>query len=320
MNETAVELDWFEELKPALTSYCYRMLGSVADADDAFQETCIRAWQSWDTFNRQSSRKTWLYRIATNVCIDKLRQAKRRALPVDLFDPAETIVAPRETLPESAWIWPAPERVADDPEQALLRKDSLRLCFIALLQALPPRQRAVLLLKDVFAWSSLQIAETLDMTPAAVNSALQRARQTMKQTDLHSAELCPMDSAPDHALLARYVEAFERFDIPALVALFHEEGCLSMPPFAMWVRGKDHLTQFFTLTRFHCEGSRFLPVQVNGGYPAFAQYMPSDDDPSVLVPWGIHVIETRNERILHTQNFISTALFAQFGLPDNIHR
>lgn len=318
MNESAVEFDWFEQIKPGLTSYCYRMLGSIADADDAVQDTCIRAWQSWDSFKEQSSRKTWLYRIDTNVCIDKLRQAKRRAMPVDLFAPAETIEAPRETLPESTWIWPAPERV-DDPEYSLLRKDSLRLCFIALLQALPPRQRAVLLLKDVFAWSSRQIAETLDMTPAAVNSALQRARQTLKETDLQSEQLCPMDSEPDQALLAKYVEAFEQFDIPALVALFHEEGCLSMPPFPMWVSGKEHLSLFFTLTRWHCVGSKFVPVTVNGGYPAFAQYMPGDD-PNILVPWGIHVIETKDGRILHTQNFISTALFAHFGLPDNIHR
>lgn len=318
MIETAADLDWFEQLRPALTSYCYRMLGSIADADDAVQETCIRAWQSWNSFNHRSSRKTWIYRIATNICIDKLRQAKRRALPVDLFDPAAEIVTPNETLPESEWIWPAPERV-DDPEQALLRKDSIRLCFIALLQELPPRQRAVLLLKDVFEWSAAQIADTLDMTPAAVNSALQRARQTMKQTELRSGDLCRMDGEPDPTLLARYMEAFEQFDIPKLVALFHEDGCLSMPPFAMWVRGREHLAQFFALTRWHCLGSRLIPVKVNGGYPAFAQYVPGDD-PAVLVPWGIHVSETRDGLILHNQIFISNALFEHFGLPGRIHR
>lgn len=318
MREPAMEFGWFAQIKPALTSYCYRMLGSIADADDAVQETCIRAWQNWHTFHHQSSRKTWIYRIATNVCIDKLRQAKRRAMPVDRFEPAEAVIAPSETLPESAWIWPAPDR-ASDPEEALLRKDTLRLCFIALLQALPPRQRAVLLLKDVFGWSAAQIADTLDMTPAAVNSALQRARQTLKQRDLRSGELCRMDGEPDHALLARYVEAFEQFDIPKLVALFHEEGCMSMPPFPMWVRGREHLAKFYALTRTHCEGSRFVPVTVNGGYPAFAQYMPGDD-PAWLVPWGIHVPETRDGRILHTQIFISARLFAHFGLPPRIRR
>ena len=318
MDETALDLEIFEKLKPELTSFCYRMLGSIADADDAVQETYIRVWRSWDSFRQQSSRKTWIYRIASNVCIDKLRQAKRRALPVDLFDPAVSIVEPRETLPESSWIWPAPD-FADDPEHAVVRKDTLQLCFVALLQTLPPRQRAVLILKDVFEWSSKQIAETLGITTAAVNSALQRARETLGRAELRSEELCMTDAEPDHELLSRYVDAFEQFDIPALVALFHEEGCLSMPPFAMWVRGKDNLFRFFTLTRWHCEGSRFLPTTVNGGYPAFAQYVPSDN-PSVLVPWGIHVIVTKNGKILHTQNFIHEKLFSRFGLPEQIDR
>jgi len=318
MNETVLDLKIVEQLKPELTSFCYRMLGSIADADDAVQETCIRVWQNRHSFRQQSSLKTWIYRIASNVCIDKLRQAKRRALPVDIFDPAVSITEPRATLPESSWIWPAPD-FADDPEHIAMRKESLRLCFIALLQTLPPRQRSVLILKDVFEWSSKQIAETLGMTPAAVNSTLQRAREKMNRAELRSEELCMMDQEPDHELLSRYLEAFERFDIQALVALFHEDGCLSMPPFEMWVRGKDNLFKFFTLTRWHCEGSRFVPVTVNGGYPAFAQYMPSDNK-SILVPWGIHVVETRDGKILHVQNFINAGLFARYGLPEQLHR
>lgn len=318
MNETAFDFEIFEKLKPELTSFCYRMLGSIADADDAVQETYIRVWRNWSSFRRQSSHKTWIYRITSNVCIDKLRQAKRRALPVDLLDPAVSIVEPRETLPETSWIWPAPD-FAEDPGHVVERKSTLQLCFIALLQKLPPRQRAVLILKDVFEWPAKQIAETLGITPAAVNSALQRARETLDRANLRSEELCMMEGEPDHALLSRYVEAFEQFDIPALVELFHEEGCLSMPPFEMWVRGKDNLFKFFALTRWHCEGSRFLPITVNGGYPAFAQYMPSDD-PSILVPWGIHVIVTKDGKILHTQNFIHAKLFSRFGLPEQIHR
>ncbi|WP_432775624.1 sigma-70 family RNA polymerase sigma factor [Brevibacillus gelatini] len=300
------------------SSFCYRMLGSIVDADDAVQETYIRVWRSWDSFRQQSSRKTWIYRIASNVCIDKLRQAKRRALPVDIFDPAVSIIEPRETLPESSWIWPAPD-FAGDPEHVVVRKDTLQLCFLALLQTLPPRQRAVLILKDVFEWSAKQIAEALGITPAAVNSALQRARETMGRAELRSEELCIMDAEPDHELLSRYVDAFEQFDIDALVALFHEEGCLSMPPFEMWVRGKDNLFKFFTATRWHCEGSRLLPITVNGGYPAFAQYMPSDNK-SILVPWGIHVLVIKDGKILHTQNFIHAKLFTRFGLPEQIHR
>ncbi len=318
MNEAAFDMKLFESYKPGLTSYCYRMLGSIDDADDAVQETYIRAWQSWDRFRQDSSIKTWIYRIASNLCLDKLRQAKRRTLPVDLSDPAVKIVEPKETLPDSSWIWPSPE-FGENPEDALVRKDTLQLCFIALLQILPPRQRAVLILKDVFEWSSKQIAETLGMSPAAANSALQRARETMDRTRLRSEEFSKMDVNPDQNLLSRYVEAFEQFDIHALVSLFHEEGCMSMPPFAMWISGQEDLSAFFALTRWHCEGSKFLPTKVNGGYPALAQYMPGKEA-SVLVPWGIHVIEVKANRIFHVQNFINAKLFSRLGLPEQIDR
>lgn len=318
MSQITDAMQLFEELKPELTSFCYRMLGSTDDADDAVQETRIRVWQRWDSFRGDASFKTWVYRIASNLCLDKLRQAQRRALPVDLSDPALSIVEPRDTLPESAWVWPAPDW-ADSPEEIIVRRDTLQLCFIALLQSLPPRQRAVLILKDVFEWSSRQIAETLEMSPAAVNSALQRARAAVNQSQLRSNTLSAACSAPDQDLLSRYVEAFERFDIDALVSLFHEEGCMSMPPFTMWVRGKEDLSRFFSITRWHCEGSRFLPVTVNGGYPAVAQYVP-DSDPSFLVPWGIHVIEVKDHKIFHVQNFINQELFPRFGLPERIPR
>ncbi|MFC4598083.1 sigma-70 family RNA polymerase sigma factor [Cohnella hongkongensis] len=318
MSGAAFDMKLFESYKPGLTAFCYRMLGSMDDADDAVQETYIRAWQSWDVFRQEASIKTWIYRIASNLCLDKLRQAKRRVLPVDLSDPAAAIVAPSETLPESAWIWPSPD-FGGSPEDILVRRDTLKLCFIALLQALPPRQRAVLILKDVFEWSSKQIAETLNMSPAAVNSALQRARETMSRTQLRSDEISRMDAEPEPDLLSRYVEAFEQFDINALVSLFHEEGCMSMPPFPMWVSGQDDLFKFFTLTRWHCEGSKFLPATVNGGYPALAQYMPSKDG-SVLVPWGVHVLEVKDNRIRHVQNFINTKLFSRLGLPEQLDR
>ncbi|CAG5082690.1 RNA polymerase sigma factor [Thermobacillus xylanilyticus] len=318
MIELAFALRMVEDLKPELTSYCYRMLGSMDDADDAVQETSIRVWQRWDTFRGESSFKTWVYRIATNLCLDKLRQAKRRVLPVDVYDPAVTIAEPRDTLPETSWVWPAPE-FADQPEETAIRRDTLQLCFIALLQTLPPRQRAVLILKDVFEWSAKEIADALDMSAAAVNSALQRARGTMEQAQLRSHSFSAESSAPDRELLSRYMEAFERFDIDALVSLFHEEGSMSMPPFTMWVQGRDHLSRFFALTRHHCEGSRFIPITVNGGYPALAQYVP-DPESSSRVPWGIHVIEMKDGKILHIQNFINRNLFARFGLPDPLDR
>lgn len=318
MNDTALELQLFENLKPELTSFCYRMLGSIIDADDALQETYIRVWKSWSSFRQEASFKTWVYRIASNICLDKLRQAKRRTLPVDLSDPAVSIVEPREMLPDSSWVWPAPD-FTDNPEEILMRKDTLQLCFIALLQTLPLRQRTVLILKDVFEWSSKEIAETLEMSPAAVNSALQRARETLNKAQLRSDEFNMMDVEPDQELLSRYVKAFEQFDIPALVALFHEEGSMSMPPFVMWIHGKDDLSKFFELTRWHCEGSRFIPVTVNGGYPAFVQYM-SSKEPSILVPWGIHVVEMKDNKIFHVQNFINAKLFSRFGLPEQINR
>jgi len=322
MNETelqhAVELQLFEGLKPELTSFCYRMLGSIDDADDAVQETFIRVWQSWKSFRQESSYKNWVYRIASNFCLDKLRQSKRRTRPVDLSDPAASIIAPSEMLPDSSWIWPTPA-FSENPEDILIRKDTLQLCLITLLQILPPRQRAVLLLKDIFEWSSKQIAESLGMTPAAVNSALQRARVTMNRAKLRSEEYSLMGVQPDQELLSQYVEAFERFDIHALVALFHEEGHMSMPPFSMWVQGKDDLFKFFSLTRSHCVGSRFLPTRVNGGYPAFAQYMPSHDK-ACLIPWGIHVIVMKDKKIFHIQNFINTQLFSRFGLPEQLDR
>lgn len=228
-----LELHLFDSLKSELTSYCYRMLGSIDDADDAVQETFIRVWENWYSFRQESSYKTWVYRIASNICLDKLRQAKRRTRPVDFSDPATSIIAPSETLPDSTWVWPTPD-FSENPEDIVIRKDTLQLCFITLLQTLPPRQRAVLLLKDVIEWSSKQIAATLRISPVAVNSALQRARETMNRLKHRSEEYSLMDLEPDQELLSRYVEAFEQFDIHALVALFHEEGHMSMPPYPMW--------------------------------------------------------------------------------------
>ncbi|MEK3884800.1 sigma-70 family RNA polymerase sigma factor [Paenibacillus sp. PL2-23] len=318
MNETAEELQLFESVKPALTSYCYRMLGSIDDADDAVQETYIRVWQSWSTFRQEASFNTWVYRIASNICLDKLRQAKRRIRPVDYGGPASTIVEPRDMLPDAYWIWPAPD-LPETPEDIMVRRDTLQICFLALLQTLPPRQRAVLILKDVFEWPSKQIAETLNMSPAAVNSALQRARVTLEREKLRSDVRVTSKAEPDQELLSKYVEAFEQFDVETLVALFHEEGRMSMPPFTMWVCGKEHLSAFFTLTRSHCEGSRFVPITANGGYPALAQYVPSQEG-DALIPWAIHLLELRNGEIYHVQHFIGAHLFAQFRLPLQLHR
>nr|WP_246310040.1 sigma-70 family RNA polymerase sigma factor [Paenibacillus frigoriresistens] len=316
MTEKPIELELFEEFRTELTSYCYRMLGSIFDADDAVQDTLIRAWQSWDQFRQEASPRSWIYRIATNVCLDKLRYTKRRALPMDLSGPAVSIVEPRTVLPHTSWIWPVPD-TACDPVDLLVRKDTLRLSFIALLQTLPPRQRAVLILNDVLRWSAKQTAEAMGMTSVAVNSALQRARATMTRANLRSDELRDMDAEADRQLLSRYVEAFERYDIDVLMELFHENASLSMPPFVMWVRGHANLASFYAATRSHCFGSRLLPVSANGKNPAYAQYAPDRPD-GTLKPWGIHVLEIKDGKIGHIHTFIDTALYSRFGLPTQL--
>lgn len=305
--------DRLEELRPELTGYCYRMMGSIFEAEDAVQDTMIRAWQHREQMRQQASLRAWVYRIATNVCLDRLRSAKRRALPMDLSEPAAVVGEPKESLPRSSWIWPAPGSV-DDPAHILISRETLRLSFIALLQLLPPRQRAVLILQEVFRWSAAETAGALEMTVAAVNSAMQRARATMAKAQLRSEALQPEDDEVDEGLIARYVEAFEQYNIAALIALFQENGSLSMPPFTMWVQGSADLAAFYQTTRSHCVGSRMVPVRVNGNRPAFAQYVPAGKD-GLLVPWAIHVLETGEGGITHVHHFIDAELFHRFGLP-----
>ncbi|KQX51291.1 sigma-70 family RNA polymerase sigma factor [Paenibacillus sp. Root444D2] len=313
MSEKHGELDMAEELRSELIGYCYRMMGSIFDAEDAVQDTMLRVWQSWDQIRQDSSRKSWIYRIATNVCLDKLRHAKRRALPMDLSDPATIIVEPRDNLPRTAWIWPAPD-TAGDPADIAVSRETIRLSFIAILQTLPPRQRAVFILHDVFRWPAKQTADAMGMTVAAVNSTMQRARVTLTQANLRSDALREMDVDADQRLLACYVEAFEQYNIEKLLALFHESGSLSMPPFVMWVCGKMKMASFYQTTRNHCTGSRLVSVRANGNCPAYAQYVQAGRA-GVLVPWGIHILEIQNGKIAHIHHFIDTDLFAQFGLP-----
>lgn len=316
MRERYEELDIAEEIRSELTGYCYRMMGSIFEAEDAVQDTMLRVWKSWDQIREDASRRSWIYRIATNVCLDKLRQAKRRALPMDLSDPTAIIVEPRDNLPRTAWIWPAPD-FAGDPADIAISKESVRLSFIAMLQTLPPRQRAVLILHEVFRWSAKQTAEAMGMTTVAVNSALQRSRATLAQAKLRSDALRELDAEVDQRLLESYVEAFEKYDIEALLALFHESGGLSMPPFVMWVCGKMNMASFYQTTRSHCEGSRLVPVRANGSCPAYAQYVPAGRD-GVLIPWSIHLLEIQSGKIAHIHQFVDTDLFARFDLPNKV--
>ncbi len=300
-----------EEHRPALTGHCYRMLGSAAEADDAVQETLVRAWRSLDRFEGRASLRTWLHRIATRVCLDAIDQRSRRARPMDLR-PAGAVDDPLVARPPGEWIEPIPDAAAipadaDPAERAALRQ-SIRLAFVAALQHLPPRQRAVLLLADVLGWSAVEIAESIETTVPAVNSALQRARATLATRDLSPGAR----PEPDQELLARYVEAFERFDLDALTALLHEEATFSMPPFDLWLRGAGTVRAFLLGPGAACRGSRLLPTAACG-LPAFGHYKP---DGAGHRAWALTVLETEGDRITGWSSFLDVeAHFPRVGLP-----
>ncbi len=309
-----------EQHRVELTGYCYRMLGSAFDADDAVQETLVRAWQGLDRFEGRSALRSWLYRIATNVCLDSLRSRQRRALPMDLSTPVPAHTAPGEALPEQTWIQPMPDGdivpAHGDPAERVVYRDTVRLAFVAALQHLPPRQRAVLILREVLCWQAAEVAELLDTTVASVNSALQRARATLAASSLEASQAPdPMDD--EHAaLLARYVEAFERYDIESLVTLLHEDATQCMPPFALWLSGPADIGQWHLGPGHACRGSRLVAVSANGT-TGLAQYKPSST-PGRYEPWAIHLLEMSGGRITSITNFLGTHLFALFGLPDHL--
>jgi len=303
-----------EEYRPALTGHCYRMLGSVVDAEDAVQESLLRAWRGLAGFNQQSSLKTWLYRIATNVCLDTLAAGKQRLRPVDLCAPAT--VHPAIALSQrerETWVEPIPDALAlpqsSDPQEQALLRESIRLAFVAALQYLPPRQRAALLLTQVLSFSAEETAEMLEMSVPAVSSALQRARATL---DARNPVTTPRAlSAGQYALLARYVDAFERYDIPALCALLREDVKFSMPPFDLWIQGPASVSQWLLGFGAECRGSRLIPVAACGGTPAFAQYRGHG-----AIPWAIILLELQGEQISSVNYFLDTqTLFPRFGLP-----
>jgi RNA polymerase sigma-70 factor (ECF subfamily) len=306
------------EHRRELTGYCYRMLGSSFDAEDAVQETMVRAWRGLDRFEGRSALRSWLYRIATNVCMDALSGRQRRALPMDLsgtsWQPVEASLAAKR--PADAWVEPVLDRqvVAEDadPAEQAVARESIRLAFVAALQHLPPRQRAVLLLRDVLRWHADEVATLLESTVASVNSALQRARATLAAV---GGELDSRPLDPDHRqLLDRYVDAFERYDIEAFVALLHEDATQHMPPFEMWLRGREDIGTWMLGPGSACRNSRLIEVSANGS-PAFAQYRPTEAGGHV--PWALHVLEVVDGRIAHVSSFLDldTGLFVRLGLP-----
>src|SRR5438105_1378515 len=274
------ELDLrLEQHRTELIGYCYRMLGSPFEAEDAVQETLLRAWRGFERFEGRAALRSWLYRIATNVCIDTLKGRERRALPMDFGPAQEPLESNLHTRPEVTWIQPIPEStlVAEaDPADVAVTRETIRLAFVAALQHLPPRQRAVLILCEVLRWKATEVAELLDTTVASVNSALQRARATLEAGKVSTSDpSAPLDEA-DRALLARYVEAFERYDIDALTSLIQEDATQSMPPYDLWLSGRDAIFSWWVGPGAGCRGSRVIPTTAANGAPAFGQYKPSE--------------------------------------------
>jgi RNA polymerase sigma-70 factor (ECF subfamily) len=308
-----------EQHRPELTAYCYRMLGSPFEAEDAVQETLLRAWRGIDRFEGRAALRSWLYRIATNVCFDMLNARERRARPMDLGPAREPVVSNLNTLPEVTWIEPIPVSsvaLEADPAEVAVAHETIRLAFVAALQHLPPRQRAVLILCEVLRWKAAEVAELLETSVASVNSALQRARATIEASDVE-ADTSQLDEA-DRDLLSRYVKAFEAYDIETLTSLIHEDAKQSMPPYDMWLSGRDDIFEWWLGPGIGCRGSRVIPTIAANGSPAFGQYKPSESG-SGFDPWALQVLEVSDGRIVELTFFLDTdRVFPLFGLPPRL--
>jgi RNA polymerase sigma-70 factor (ECF subfamily) len=308
-----------EQYRTELNGYAYRMLGAAFEAEDAVQETFLRAWKALDRFEGRAQLRSWLYRIATNVCLDMLSSRQRRARPMDLQPAGNADMPLPAPLTEAVWIEPVPDSqvIADgDPANVAQARESVKLAFMAALQHLPPKQRAVLILREVLHWRAAEVAELLDTTVASVNSALQRARATLEGIGVDpDAPAKPLDSGSEE-LLARYVDAFERYDMSALTALLHEDATWNMPPYDLWLRTHQDVVKWCLGPGIGCRGSRLVPVQVNGS-PGYAQYKPAPD--GGLEPWSIQVLELDGDRIAGITFFLDTARwFPLFGLPPRL--
>jgi RNA polymerase sigma-70 factor (ECF subfamily) len=313
---TVQPADELEQHRVALNAYCYRMLGSPFEAEDAVQETMIRAWRGLDRFEGRAALKSWLYKIATNVCLDMLAGRERRARPMDLGPAREPVVENLNALPEVTWIEPVPDAYVvpeGDPAEVAVARETIRLAFVAALQHLPPRQRAALILCEVLRWQATEVAELLETSVPAVNSALQRARATLETANMH-----PADSGEvDQELLARYVAAFESYDIEALTSLIQEDATQSMPPYDLWLRGRDDILTWWFGPGIGCQGSRVIPAVDANGRPAFGQYKPSPD--GGYEPWALQVLELSGKWVVEFTFFLDTDhVFPLFGLPPRL--
>lgn len=310
----AIGSDELDGYRRELVGYCYRMLGSIHEADDAVQETMMRAWRALARFEDRGGLRPWLYRIATNVCFDLVKGRSRRALPIEIAPAGTAESRLVDARPEVTWIGPAPDGLVlapdGDPADQVVSRESVRLAFIAALQHLAPRQRAVLILRDVLRWQAAEVAVLLDTSADAVNSTLRRARAALGPIDRDETPTEP--SAADRQLLAAYIDAFERQDVDALVSLLREDASVEMPPFDLWLRGRDDIHQWLTAVealRDHV----VVPVNANGA-PAFAHYRrQSPGQPHTAL--AIHVLDVVDGQISAIHAFIDARLFEQFGLP-----
>lgn len=307
---------WIEEHRAELVGHCYRMLGSPADADDAVQETMLRAWRNYGKFEGRSSIRTWLYRIATNVCLDTLSSRPQRYRPMELGD-VNSVDDPLVEHPRTHWLEPIPDAHVMSPEygpeQRAIAKQNIRLAFVAALQHLPPKQRAVLILSEVLGWSAVEVADTLETSVASVNSALQRARATLASKNV--AEPTSLEEA-EAQLLEKYVDAFERYDVDQLTALLRDDATFSMPPYALWLQGPEAVRKWLTGKGAGCRGSRLVRTAACG-LPAFGQYRAAPDGGHQ--PWAIIVLEHRGNRISGWNSFLDTErFFPMFGLPPKL--
>jgi len=310
-----------EQYRRELTGYCYRMLGSPFEAEDAVQETMLRAWRGLDRFEGRAALRSWLYRIATNVCMDSLGARSRRARPMDLGPAGAPVAENLHTLSDATWIEPIPDVLLappDDPAEVAQARETIRLAFVAALQHLPPRQRAALILVEVLRWKASEAAELLDTSVASVNSALQRARATLEATGVTDRDAAPSMDREQRELLSRYVDAFERYDIESLTSLIREDATQSMPPYDLWLSGRDDIFTWWLGPGIGCRDSRVIPAGTANGTAAFGQYKPSESG-SGRDPWALQVIEIREDRIGELTFFLDTErLFPLFGLPPRL--
>jgi len=312
---TGVDL---EQYRAELTGYAYRMLGSAFEAEDAVQETLIRAWRGLARFEGRAQVRSWLYRIATNVCLDMLSSRQRRARPMDLGPALTADSGLGPALPDGRWVEPAPDArvvpAGGDPAELTVLRETIRLAFVAALQHLPPRQRAVLILREVLQWPAAEVAELLETTVASVNSALQRARATLADKDLSATDRPDEMDDAQRALLARYVDAFERYDMDSLTSLLHQDAKWNMPPYELWLQTHLDIREWCLGPGVGCRGSRLVATMANGS-PAFGQYKPNASGDG-YEPWSLQVLELSDGRISGITFFLDTArMFPLFGLP-----